>query len=194
MPRQIVHWLVAMMAFVTSAAAAQTSNQVPPQNANQVPPPNGMAKFREVCGQDMQQFCSAVQPGGGRLLQCLSSHGGAVSVTCRNLLARIPAATVTAASAGGDTRATGGTFRTSCGPDVQRLCATAAKENNGVFKCLTSQRTQLSASCKSFFQQLRARQATQKNNLNDPSPPSGEPRADPPADEKSTAPGLSGRQ
>ena len=30
----------------------------------------GVAKFRAACGQDFQRFCTGVQPGGGRIINC----------------------------------------------------------------------------------------------------------------------------
>jgi Cysteine rich repeat len=145
----------------------------------------GGAKIRAACDQDLQRFCVGVQPGGGRLVQCLSSHTSELSTACGNMIAAIQArrgtsnasaqspATQPAAPAtvGRSPVAIGTILRASCGPDVQRLC-TGARRGSEVLKCLDSQRMELSKTCSLYFQNLGAR-AIQENapNKKPPSPP-----------------------
>ncbi len=39
----------------------------------------GVAKFRAACGQDFQRFCTGVQPGGGRIIQCFPNRPTAMA-------------------------------------------------------------------------------------------------------------------
>ncbi|HEY6257610.1 MAG TPA: cysteine rich repeat-containing protein [Xanthobacteraceae bacterium] len=39
-----------------------------------------------ACGQELQQYCAGVQPGGGRLIQCLEGMSSQVSDTCKSFL------------------------------------------------------------------------------------------------------------
>jgi hypothetical protein len=48
----------------------------------------GMHKMQEACGADIKQFCSAVNPGGGRIVQCLEEHQKQVSPGCNQLLTK----------------------------------------------------------------------------------------------------------
>ncbi|MBU6482125.1 MAG: hypothetical protein KGS09_16460 [Nitrospirae bacterium] len=48
----------------------------------------GMHKMQEACGADIKQFCSAVNPGGGRIIQCLEEHQKEVSPGCNQLLTK----------------------------------------------------------------------------------------------------------
>ena len=146
----------------------------------------GGAKIRAACDQDLQRFCVGVQAGGGRLVQCLSSHTSELSTACGNMIAAIQArrgtsnasaqslATQPAAPATiGHSPVTIGTIlRASCGPDVQRLCAGARRESE-VLRCLDSQRMELSTTCSMYFQNLDARPTAQENapNKKRPSPP-----------------------
>jgi len=43
---------------------------------------------RSACGADVRSLCGGVQPGGGRIAQCLASQAGALSPACREVLAQ----------------------------------------------------------------------------------------------------------
>jgi len=44
--------------------------------------------IKEVCGVDIKQFCSNVQPGSGRIIACLEQHQTEVSAGCHQLIER----------------------------------------------------------------------------------------------------------
>jgi len=48
----------------------------------------GMHAMQAACGADIKQFCSAVKPGGGRIVQCLEEHQKDVSSGCNQLLTK----------------------------------------------------------------------------------------------------------
>jgi clan AA aspartic protease (TIGR02281 family) len=54
--------------------------------ANAEPPPN---RPLLACRQERLHFCRAVQPGGGRIIQCLWGHSQALSPGCREALVAI---------------------------------------------------------------------------------------------------------
>ena len=58
------------MSFVT-VAWAQSGNQP------------SLAAIRAACGADAQKFCSGVQPGGGRVVNCLKEHKDELSDKCK---------------------------------------------------------------------------------------------------------------
>jgi hypothetical protein len=84
-----------------SALAAVTpgNSQTPPTTASSampvpgpVPTPGPMPMRAELrlmradCGADFQRYCSSVQPGGGRAIDCLVSHGQQLRPECRSAL------------------------------------------------------------------------------------------------------------
>jgi hypothetical protein len=48
--------------------------------------PRRPAAFMQACYQERQQFCGAVAPGGGRIVQCLRSHAPELSPNCNTAL------------------------------------------------------------------------------------------------------------
>jgi hypothetical protein len=86
-------FLIMATLFGVPAAFAQT---VPPQQplmqlAGAQPQGEAVAKFRAACGQDFRRFCTGVQPGGGRVVQCLLARRGELSAPCRSLFAEMRA-------------------------------------------------------------------------------------------------------
>ena len=46
----------------------------------------GMHKMKEACGADIGKHCSTVEPGGGRIMQCLEQHQSEISPSCQQML------------------------------------------------------------------------------------------------------------
>jgi hypothetical protein len=59
--------------IVIAAATAQAQAQAQATTA---------ARPREACAADLQKFCPGVQPGGGRVKQCLRPHRDELSTSC----------------------------------------------------------------------------------------------------------------
>lgn len=47
----------------------------------------GMAATRAACQADLQTLCAGVQPGGGRIMQCLKQNREKLSAGCKSALA-----------------------------------------------------------------------------------------------------------
>ena len=43
--------------------------------------------MRSACGADVRTLCAGVAPGGGRIIQCISSHAADLSPACKEVLA-----------------------------------------------------------------------------------------------------------
>jgi hypothetical protein len=43
--------------------------------------------MRSACGADIRTLCAGVDPGGGRIMQCISSHAADLSPACKEVLA-----------------------------------------------------------------------------------------------------------
>jgi len=88
--------LIVCLHVAQTAWAADPSDPTPPESPSvpSTPPARerdgsmraGMQKFRQACEADIKQFCGNVQPGGGRIIQCLESHSKEVSEQCHETL------------------------------------------------------------------------------------------------------------
>ena len=67
----------------TGAALAQDQQRVSPEVLKQI---------RAACSADVKKLCDGVQPGGGRILQCMRSHQSEISSDCQAALANAKAA------------------------------------------------------------------------------------------------------
>jgi hypothetical protein len=47
--------------------------------------------MRSACGADVRTLCAGVDPGGGRILQCLVSNASSLSPDCRGVLSQFAA-------------------------------------------------------------------------------------------------------
>lgn len=70
-----------IVAFVALAGAANAQEMSRQQ----------MRDIRSACEADGRRLCNGVQPGGGRLLQCLQQNASNVSETCTAKLMEIKA-------------------------------------------------------------------------------------------------------
>jgi hypothetical protein len=43
--------------------------------------------LRSACGSDIRSLCGGVQPGGGRIMQCIAANAASLSPECRDVLA-----------------------------------------------------------------------------------------------------------
>jgi hypothetical protein len=66
----------------SAAAAAPTVIVLRPMR-----PREELLVLRSACGGDVRSVCAGVQPGGGRIVQCVARNAGALSPPCKELLA-----------------------------------------------------------------------------------------------------------
>jgi hypothetical protein len=93
-------------------------------------------EFLAACKADLDQFCAAVEPGGGRMLACLSRHQLDVSRQCQSEVVRI-----------GEARDRLEGFRSTCVKDLTTLCAGVPQQAGPLLECVEANRERVSAEC-----------------------------------------------
>jgi hypothetical protein len=79
---------------VPSAAAPGAAPAAPPEPAlvlRPMRPREELFVLRSACGGDVRALCAGVQPGGGRLIQCLATQAASLSPACKDVLGQFAA-------------------------------------------------------------------------------------------------------
>lgn len=209
MAHRIARWTVIALALLSAvpAAFAQTDNGPPPPMAmpgEQPPPPmqpppmqpgqprgGAGAGIRGACAMDVARLCYGIPRGGGRIVECLMAHRGALSHVCRAELAGLrggggvaampppgmgppppgmaPPPEMAPPPPGMAPPPAGmapppnnrAAFQASCGPDARLFCTGVPRQD--VAKCLGSHRAEVSPICNAYMQQMRAERGAQRN-------------------------------
>ncbi|MDA8098308.1 MAG: cysteine rich repeat-containing protein [Nitrospiraceae bacterium] len=97
-------------------------------------PPLFAGGAQHPCAVEVKQFCADVQPGKGRIAQCLARNGASLSSACREHLA--------------SARKGRQAFREACGDDFFRFCWDEKPGKDRIAACLRRHETELTADCK----------------------------------------------
>jgi hypothetical protein len=89
----------------------------------------GMA-VRQACGPEIQQHCAGVEPGEGRLRDCIKEHFAAFSEKCKQALLSSVAVV------------------RACKADVQRTCPDVQPGGGRIQACMKDHFAEYSESCK----------------------------------------------
>ncbi|WP_315738624.1 MULTISPECIES: hypothetical protein [unclassified Bradyrhizobium] len=79
-------------AAVASPAATTTAGPAAPALVlRPLRPLEELRIVRAACGADARALCSGIEPGGGRIAQCLAANAGALTPGCKGMLAQFAA-------------------------------------------------------------------------------------------------------
>jgi hypothetical protein len=94
-----------------------------------------------ACAGDMQQFCQGVQPGGGRMVQCLTQHKQQLSPGCKLRIVELAEQLKEVHQA--------------CEDDIMTLCPGVEPGGGRIAQCLKANKAELSLECKAkIFEEM----------------------------------------
>jgi hypothetical protein len=73
------------------AAAAPAAAPAPALVLRPMRPREELFVLRSACGGDVRSLCGGVQPGGGRIVQCLATQAASLSPACKEVLGQFAA-------------------------------------------------------------------------------------------------------
>ena len=86
------------------------------------------------CMAEIEQFCKEVQPGAGRLLECLAGHEKELGSVCRDKLEKVKSRLMEA--------------KQICTPDIEKFCPGVELGQGRLLKCLKGEINRLSPACR----------------------------------------------
>ncbi len=92
-------------------------------------PQPAAAQDASPCKADREKFCAGVQPGDGKLRECMQSHEAELSPECK------------------ERQEARKKLRAACKADEDKFCADAGKERGVMVKCLESHASELGQEC-----------------------------------------------
>jgi len=105
---------------------------------------NGTGAFAQQanpCAGDVENFCQGVQPGGGRIAQCLVQHKEELSPGCKIRIAEVVEQLKEVSQA--------------CGDDIMTFCAGVTPGGGRIAQCLKANQAGLSLECKAtIFEEM----------------------------------------
>jgi Cysteine rich repeat len=104
-------------------------------------------KLKASCDEDLKQYCSAVTPGGGRLVYCLEAYEDKISAKCAFDLGEVES----------DLQATTEGLKEAvrvCAGDIQKLCGSTQPGEGRIAACLAANRSSVSAVCVDAVEKL----------------------------------------
>ena len=87
MNKRVAAITVAAFCGAIFAATMARAQSLPPEANNPA-----VKAAAAACAGDIQKYCPAVQPGGGRIIRCLAANKDGVSQTCRESIFKAKAA------------------------------------------------------------------------------------------------------
>ncbi len=95
------------------------------------------------CAEDAAKFCKEVQPGGGRILNCMKEHENDLSPACKQHIAQVKERVKEAQAA--------------CQDDVMRFCQDVKPGGGRIIRCLKEHESELSPDCKAKVESRQGR-------------------------------------
>ncbi|HYZ88260.1 MAG TPA: cysteine rich repeat-containing protein [Myxococcales bacterium] len=105
------------------------------------------------CQADVEKFCAGLQPGQGRILQCLNQHEADLSAECKQKRASF--------------REQMEEIRGACEADAKKFCSGIRPGQGRIAACLKSHQNELSEACRNEGEKLRARGEERRGLLQD---------------------------
>lgn len=131
------------LSFIAAAAACMSviSVSVAQERRHPASDQGGEQREHRACAEDIKKFCSNVQPGEGRIIECLNKNENELSSGCKaeveNRKQRFEA------------------DKKACEGDVKQFCNDVQPGGGRIINCLKQHENELSPSCKNAFAQKK---------------------------------------
>jgi cysteine rich repeat protein len=144
--------LLAAAMTVASTVGAEPLQKIPYVLRPGPPQETPDGEIRAACAKDFRALCANVQPGNGRVRDCIATHIDVLAPDCRAAINRRGLAAA-AGKQGEPVRSA----QWSCVQDAKLFCANVPPGPGRVVKCLEEHLVQLKPACQSSLQSAKGR-------------------------------------
>ena len=126
--------------------------------------PRPKVDLREICKKETQENCAGVQPGGGRIIECLKAlPAEKLGADCKAGLDKIGEMREKRQERRAEQRAEKvARLEEACGEDMKKFCEGVEQGQGRIAKCLFGKKDQISAGCKDHLEKMRPRRGMKK--------------------------------
>jgi hypothetical protein len=103
---------------------------------------NARAAEQGACKADVQKLCKDVQPGEGKIVECMKTHQKELSPKCASQMKQVQAGLKQVSNA--------------CESDVEKFCWDTPMGKGGIASCLKKHTDELSSECKDAVAKAKA--------------------------------------
>ena len=100
------------------------------------------------CAADAKKFCKDMQPGGGRIAQCMKQHEAELSQACKDHHKMM--------------KADMDKVHQACKGDAEKLCKDVEAGGGRIARCLKEKQQQVSPECKNTMQEAKSKREETK--------------------------------
>lgn len=104
---------------------------------------------QKPCAVEIENYCKNVQPGEGRIVQCLQDHDSELSTVCREKVKAVMLKV--------------GEAKQACAKDISKFCAGVTPGGGRLIKCLKPHVNELAPECREKFLPIRAQYEGARN-------------------------------
>ena len=110
---------------------------------------------RDACRADVERLCKDIQPGQGRLGQCMKKNEASVSQECKDQMAKMR----------DEMRQRMQAFDEACKGDVEKFCKNVQLGHGRMASCLRDNSANLSAACKDEMAKMDERHKQMRERM-----------------------------
>jgi len=107
------------------------------------------------CAGDIQKYCSDVQPGGGRIKDCLMDHYKDIGDNCYASLSKMKQGQNNAESGQGEEGRSQNPSMQACAGDVKQYCSDVQHGGGRIKNCLMDHYKEISQDCYNVLSQAK---------------------------------------
>lgn len=119
-------------------------------------------KAQAACKDDIDKFCKDINPGQGRVAECLKGHQDELSESCRGMAGSVDAGVRTIM----ERQESVGKVRKACKDELEKFCSDLKPGGGGISACLGNHEADLSDACKTARAEAREKANQAKERMN----------------------------